>query len=114
MGRYSGHHDDGERKSVFYCRAEWQDKNILLGNLQIDAPRQELFQNTAQENILLRRRNLYRTMVQEALKHAVSAGAQKIIFQAGSRGRLGAMANKRHRKKDTNHQGKLSGISRDL
>ena len=83
LGANRGHHNENSQNSIFYFRTETWGRTALLGNLQIDAPPASQHYST-KLNILLRRKNLYTVMVQEALKHAVSSGKERIIFQAGS------------------------------
>ena len=81
---YIAHHKTETQRSLFYCRAEHWDQTLVWGNIQIDLPRRLTATAAPELDIILRRKNLYALMVQEAVKHALRAGKNRIIFQAGS------------------------------
>ena len=78
-----GHHKCVWGNSVFYARAECFQKTVVWGNLQVDT-KVTAAQAGPELGILLRRQNLYQTMVQEVIKHSLSAGCERVVFQAGS------------------------------
>ena len=70
--------------SLFYLRVENFNKNMLIGNMQIDDLSLDCDdQPPPLSPILYTKRNIYAHMVQQALKTAVAAGVKKIYFQAG-------------------------------
>ena len=79
----SGHHrDKNGRGSIFYARFEEYQDLILIGNMQIDEIAQEVpWKGHKFGGILAKRKNLYLTMVQEAVKQGIRSGKKKIIFQ---------------------------------
>ena len=70
-------------RALFYHREEILNDITILGNLQIDNIRAGAWKDPTLENTLLWRKNLYRMMVQEAIKQALESGTRRIIFQAG-------------------------------
>ena len=83
-GAGRGHHNTSGGNSLFYSRVERQNNTIVLGNLQLDVPGELPPEADGKIKLLLRRKNLYRTMVYETLRHALTTGVERIIFQAGS------------------------------
>ena len=75
------HHHAKGQSSIFYARLEARRNEILIGNLQIDDNNKVDWENKAQGAVLLAKKNLYRTMLQESIHHALKMGAKKIMFQ---------------------------------
>ena len=71
-------------KSLFYFRCEEFHNQLLVGNMQIDL--REPLSGSGEEELapLHSPRNIQTLMVQEAVKHALAAGKEKIIFQGGA------------------------------
>ena len=72
------------QKSVFYIRCEEFGNSILIGNMQIDDKSSALaWADKAKGSVLLKRSNIYKMMIQEAIKHALDENKDSILFQAG-------------------------------
>ena len=68
--------------SVFYMRCEEFDNNIIFGNIQIDSDKTQQWKNKNIGRVLQNNSNLYKIMIQEAIKHGVNNN-KKIMFQDG-------------------------------
>ena len=79
------HHtrETDELLSVFYMRCEETAEQILIGNLQIDDTKPEHWESPDVGRILLKPKNIYGMMVQQALQHAINTGKKEILFQSG-------------------------------
>ena len=64
-------------------RCEVLGEQILFGNLQIEDKGTELWHTPALGRELLRPKNIYGMMIQQAVKHALQTGQKEILFQAG-------------------------------
>ena len=77
------HHKHWWRNSVHYARIERKGKEALIGNIQIDAPSAPDWKNNEARQILLMRKNIYRTMVEEALQQALRHRPRRVLFHSG-------------------------------
>ena len=77
------HHKHWWRSCVHYARLERNPAGIVIGNIQIDAPTKITWRNPHHQQILLMRKNLYRSLVQEALTHAMACRPPRIFFHSG-------------------------------
>ena len=80
---HRGHHQFNNQYSIFYMRCEVTPKGILFGNLQIDDKGEKDWAHKTLGRVLRRPKNIYRMMIQQAIKHALAAGHRNILFQAG-------------------------------
>ena len=78
-----GHHEDNAARSVYYMRCEERGTKILIGNMQIDPSSSRDWESPEIARIMCQPKNIYRSMVQEALKHALQRGKTEIAFQCG-------------------------------
>ena len=101
-----GHHTHAGMTDIFYARLEEKDDTVLIGNLQIDdSLKANPWADSAREKIMLARKNLYQSMVQETLKHALKTGKPKIMFQTGD----AALIAQRDRQNETWHTVDMQG-----
>ena len=79
--------------SVFFMRVEahHQEDKMLIGNMQLDYKRPELWDDSITGKIMLNSKNIELMMVQEALKHAISKNCANILFSGRPRGYSGAI-----------------------
>ena len=80
---HRAHHQHKNQRSVYYMRCQEFADTIIFGNMQIDAENPEDWKNPVLGRIMLQKKNIYRMMVHQALKHALSRGKKEILFQAG-------------------------------
>ena len=80
---HSSHYRNKKQNSVFYMRCEVALERILFGNLQIDDRGREPWRDKALGEELRRPKNIYRMMIQQAVKYGVEIGKKDIWFQAG-------------------------------
>ena len=73
-----------EKNSVFYIRCEEFEDNILIGNMQIDCSKKGRWGDKDAANILMKKKNIYQIMIQEAINYAIKKRRKKILFQSGS------------------------------
>ena len=70
--------------STFYARCEEYNDSILIGNMQIDDKGNgSNWDDEVTGAIMLKKNNIYSAIIQESIKHAIMAGKNKILFQAG-------------------------------
>ena len=82
-GRHKAHHIHEGLHSTYYMRCEEEDDLILFGNMQIDARDLSDWAWPERGEIMLQKKNIYGMMVQEAVKHGLASGKEKIMFQCG-------------------------------
>ena len=81
------HHTHKDQPGIFYMRCEEataHPEEITFGNLQIETGWEGDWDNPAMGKVLRKRKNLYREMVQQAVKHALKGKKTRIRFHAGS------------------------------
>ena len=79
---------------VCYARFEEFPDRTLIGNMQIDS-KKDNWEKSAKGELLGQTSNVYRVLVQETIKHALTLGAKKIIFQAGYAAEIAQWGNSR-------------------
>ena len=77
------HHRHKEENSIFYARFEERGEEVLVGNMQIDPRKYSGWRDEALPKTLLQTKNIYRALVQEAVKQALKTGKRRILFQGG-------------------------------
>ena len=77
------HHEHASRRDVYYMRFEEFDEKVLIGNMQIDDKYPDRWGDKNKGAVMLTKKNIYASMVQEAIKHALEKNYGEILFQAG-------------------------------
>ena len=84
IGARKAHHYDNHIGSVYYARFEETAQHVLIGNLQLDDCTEKTnWSHPDRQKIMLQRKNLYLSMVQESIKHALKSDHKEILFQTG-------------------------------
>ena len=98
-GQYHiAHHTHGGQSSVYYMRCEEPVEHpgqILFGNMQIDARNAAYWTDPSLGKIMLQTKNIYGTMVQQAIKHGLERGKKEILFQCGDANEFAQWDNRR-------------------
>ena len=87
------HHESDLGRDVYYIRCEVFDNNLLVGNMQIDTTYSDEWKNRNIGKIMSLKKNLYDSMVQEIIKHAIQKKYKKILFQKAMRLNIPSGAN---------------------
>ena len=75
------HYNENTQPAVHYMRCEPRGREILFGNMQVDNSSPERWRDAGAAQILLTKKNIYASMVQEAIKHALDNNYRRIKFQ---------------------------------
>ena len=78
------HHSHKSAPGIFYLRCEEnaaRPEEIVFGNLQIESGSPRDWLDPARGKVLTKRKNLYREMVQQAVKHALGRKKPEFFFK---------------------------------